>query len=508
MEIKKEFIEKYKEWQKDPIAFISFIWKISPQPVKAEYHSHVSTLIAEKDYSSINAEHFEKFIKGKHITWQQWLVLLAVKDAVNKQGRNKISIASGHGIGKSTVIAQLILWYLFCFKDAQIPCTAPTAEQMHDILWKELHAWWKKMPEEIQGLYEWSNGYMRITESPNTWFARAKTARKENPEALAGVHGDFVMVIADEASGVPDEIFNTAEGAMTGPNVIVILISNPTRLIGYFYDTHHSDSNAWVNMRFSSNDSPIVDDGYTDRIIEKHGRDSDEYSIRVLGEFPKADAIDDAGYVPLILEEDIKQINGMEFVGDIVMGLDPAGEGRDETIWLARDRFKARIIATEKISNSKSIAQKTLTLMQFYNIRPENIYVDSFGIGANVSQEMAIEGFRINPINTGDKAYDQNRYTNLRAESFWKAKEWIRTGGEFIRDDRWKELLYIRYRNNLGGRLQIMPKGDMKKKLGKSPDVPDALSMTFIAPAKQFINREIRRSQKSRMSSTRRFKMA
>ena len=472
------------------------MWNLIPQPIKTEYLEEVNELIRTSDFDKIRPLHFQDFSKGKHITWQQWLMLLAIERDLKNGKRNiKLSVSSGHGVGKSVTLAWLILWFLFCYMDAQVPTTAPTAEQMHDILWKELANWWKKMPEQIMNLYDYSSSYMRIKERPETWFARAKTARKENPEALAGVHSDHVMVIADEASGVPDEIFNTAEGAMTGPFVIVVMISNPTRLIGYFYDSHHSDKNAWTTMQFSSKDSPIVDNAYIQRIIDKHAEDSDEYCIRVTGQFPKADAIDEAGYVPLLLESDIKNVEDSPFLGDVLMGIDPAGEGRDETIWVARDHYKAKVVYREKISNEKSIAQKTLTLMDFYGVRDPNVYVDNFGIGANVAQEMAIEGHRINGINVGMKAYDE-RYTNLRAEAYWKLKEWLRTGGELVRNEGWKELLFIRYRNQLGGKLQIMPKIDMKKKLGKSPDVPDALSLTFIKPATGYIKREMRKIRK------------
>lgn len=490
-----------------PIFFIEKMWKLTPQPLKEEFREEVYNHINDGNYDLIVSRHFEEFIKGSHITWQQWLILIAIERAHLKKGKNKISISSGHGIGKSNVLAMLILWYLFCFKDSQIPCTAPTAEQMHDILWKELAAMHKRMPKAIQDKYEWSANYMRIIESPETWFARAKTARKENPEALAGVHGDYVMFVVDEASGVPEEIFNTAEGAMTGENVIVIMISNPTRLIGYFYDSHNNDKNAWANMRFSSKDSPIVNNDYITRIIDKHGEESDEYKIRVLGQFPEADAIDDKGYVPLFLENDIRQIADMDFVGDVLLGIDPAGQGRDETVWVLRDRFKAKVICKEKLSNPKSIAEKTLTLMSYYKIRSENIYVDNFGVGANIAQEMAIEGYRINGINVGDKAFD-DRYVNLRAEAYWKIKEWVRTGGEFIQHDGWKELLYIRYRNQLGGRLQIMPKIDMKKNLGRSPDHSDALSLTFIRPAKAYINKELLKIKRNKIKQHSRLRMA
>lgn len=97
----------------------------------------------------------------------------------------RISIRAGHGIGKSTAFAWLIIWFLFSFYNAQVPCTAPTSDQMHDVLWKEVKKWLDIMPDDFSRLFDWSNGYIRIVESPETWFARAKTARKESPEALA-----------------------------------------------------------------------------------------------------------------------------------------------------------------------------------------------------------------------------------------------------------------------------------------------------------------------------------
>jgi len=229
----KNDIELYKRFQQSPILFIEKMWKMTP----------------ERDN--------KKFIKGKNITWQQHDILLAVEEALHGD-KKRISIRSGHGVGKSAVLSWLIIWYLFCFKDAQIPCTAPTSDQMHDVLWKEVAKWLDKLPAVIKEKYDWSANYVRIKESPETWFARAKTARKEKPEALAGIHGDFVLFLIDEASGVPQEIFNTAEGALTEDNIIVIMISNPTRLIGYFYDSHHNDKDNWHTLNFSSIDSPIV----------------------------------------------------------------------------------------------------------------------------------------------------------------------------------------------------------------------------------------------------------
>lgn len=454
-EITKADVEIYTRFRKDPLYFIEKMWGLYPQ------------------------EKGQEFIKGKHITWQQVKIIKSVQSSL-QGGKRRISVASGHGIGKTACLSWLIIWYLFTSKNAQIPCTAPTSEQMHDVLWKELSLWLKRLPKEIEELFDWTTGYLRVKEAPTTWFARAKTARKEAPEALAGVHGDYVMFVIDEASGVPEEIFNTAEGALTGENVIVLMISNPTRLNGYFYDSHHKDKHNWATFQFNSEESPIVDNEFVNRIIEKHGIDSDEYRIRVQGLFPQEDAIDDKGFVPLLLEKDLNFCSIADFVGIPRMGIDPAGEGRDSTIWVVRDNFKAQIVAKEKISDSKTIAQKTLTLLDYYNIDQSNVWVDNFGIGANVAMEILVGGKRINPINVGERPEDTETYLNLRAEMYWKLRKWLIAGGQLVGDlEKWEQLLTIRYKRNLAGKLQIMSKDEMRREGIKSPDIADALMLTF-----------------------------
>ena len=424
-----------------------------------------------------------EFVKGKHVTWQQAEILLAIEKALNKQASNRISISSGHGIGKSCAISWILLWFLFTRQYAQIACTAPTSEQLHDVLWKEVKVWLHRMPKRIQEMYEWSNGYVRIKDSPETWFARARTARKENPEALAGVHGEHVLFLVDEASGVPEEIFRTAEGALTGENVLVIMISNYTRLIGYFHDSHTRDKHSWQQFQFNSEDSPIVDKAFVDRIEDLHGKDSDEYRVRVQGLPPKEDAVDEKGYVPLFAQKDITLCSDNEFIGSKKMGVDPSGEGRDTTEWVVRDEFKAKIVCSEKVSTPKSIAQKTATLMKHFDIQANEVYIDNFGVGANVGQELGLIGRRVNAVNVGERPEsedDHKRYLNNRAMIAWRLKDWIRNGGEFVSSERWNELLTIRYRAELSGKMKLMGKEEMKKAGYASPNVYDALVLTFL----------------------------
>jgi len=452
-------VEIYKKWQKSPRAFVCDMWGLS----------------VERDNT--------KFVKGKHITWQQDDILQAVENAINNKAFRRIAVKSGHGIGKSTTLAWLILWFLFCYLDAQIPCTAPTENQMYDVLWKELAKWLKMMPEQIQGLYEWSNTYIRIRERPETWFARAKTARKEAPEALAGVHGDFVMFVIDEASGVPEEIFNTAEGALTNKDILVLMISNPTRLIGYFYEAFHKDGKNWQQLGFSSNESPVVDKEFVQRIAEKHGENSDEYKIRVMGDFPSEEGIDEKGFVNLFTSDEIKFTQDQKFV-KTRMGIDPSGEGQDETAWAVRDDFKGGIVGTERTSNPKSIAEKTLTLMEKYVTNQNDVTIDNFGVGANVAQEIALTpfGYRVNGLNVGEQAKEA-LYLNIRAEAYYAIKAWFRKGGSLVdNEDNHKlkdELLTVKFKRNLQGKIQIMSKLEMSKLGIPSPNKADAFMLTF-----------------------------
>lgn len=438
------------------------------------------------------------FMKGKNITPQQLEILEAMKNAVNNNGKRRISVRSGHGVGKSATMSWILLWFLFTRKDAQIACTAPTTSQMHDVLWKECAKWIQRMPSELQSVYEWTTNYIRIVDNPKVWFARAKTGRKESPEALAGVHGDHVLFLCDEASGIPDEVFNTAEWALTDRNSFVVMISNPTRLEWYFYDSFHSDSDYRENLHFSSEDSPIVDKSYVQRIVDKHGVESDEYKIRVLGDFPDADMMDDGGWVRLIDPDKLHfTFNSNAGIWPKVLGVDPAGEWKDETLWVVRTNDKAQVVAREKISNPKGIAQKTATLAVELDIPGERIIYDNFGVWANVGIELAMMGTRARGINVGKKE-PSDRYINLRARLSWDLREWLYKWWQLVNKSKRDDLKMMRYKRALSGLLQMMSKKELRKNFGRSPDTFDALMLTFMCDidTRKIENRQKRKQRR------------
>jgi len=506
----------YNEMEKSSLYFVKQVWGLTPQKLKPEFKQQFLDGLKLKDKEwdkftiKVRPEWFLPFEEGKNITWQQALILFGVDKAIRGDIPLRISIVSGHGIGKSMTLSLLILWFLFVHPEAQVACTSPGKEQLYDVLWKEIKKWIDRAYPSIGQMYEWESSHIRMKESPMTWFARAKTASKENTEALAGVHADWVMMAIDEASGVDEAIFETMEGSLTSGNILVFLISNGTRANGYFYDTHHKDNARWQNYTFSSLDSSRVDKKYVTSIVEKYGVDSIQYAIRVLGQFPKEDGMDDSGYVPLINEQHIHTQpdfgSSLTFSEDSILGVDPAGEGDDKTSWIIRDNFKAKKLCEEQKSTSKTIAEKTMTLMLEYGIKPHNVIVDAFGTGMDVGKEIALASrgtINVTTVNTGDKCEserDRDVYLNKRAMCFYEAKKWLQAGGELVENGNFKEeLLGIRYKRNLAGLIQVMPKLEMKKRYGlKSPNDADAFSLTFLVPDGSYDPMEKERVEENR----------
>lgn len=462
--------------------FIQDIWKLTPQPVKLEFEERVNQLIKEGKFNEVKKEYFQEFEKGKHVTWQQYLILKAVEKGLAKQAPLKISVVSGHGIGKDATLSWLILWYLFCHLNAQVGATAPTSDLLSDVLWKEIRIWLDKMPKEISDLYEWQADYIRIKEKRETWFARARTAKKETPEAIAGLHGDYVMIAVDEASGVFEEVYKSAGGSLTGENTLVILIGNGIRNLGYFYNTHHDSSDLWQTLQFDSEDSPIVDLKYIEDIENQYGRESDEFKIRVKGKFPTSEQMDESGWIPLVTDRDIRQVSeNIPFIGRKYMGIDPSGEGDDTTRWVIRDRFQAKVVATENISNDKSIARKTYDLIKQFELDPKDITIGNFGVGADVKAELMLldHKMQINTVNEGEKPNDTTRFLNVRMELAQRGRDWLVRGGALVGDEFKRDVLGYFYKHNINGKKQLMDKPNLKKRLGRSPDRGDAFLLSF-----------------------------
>ena len=482
--------DAYAALQQSPILCVEVMWGLTPQPLKAEFKQEAQEAIEDCNWKAFRKRWFQPFKKGEHMTWQQWVILLALEAGIQGRAPKRISVRSGHGIGKDCTLAWIILWFLFCHVDAQVPCTAPTAPQLDDILWKEITKWHHRMPEEIAAKYDIKSEYIRMVERPKTWFARARTARKEQPEALAGTHGEWVLYVSDEASGVPDEIYRTAEGAMTGQNPFFIMISNPTRLDGYFYESHNENKEQWQCLAFNGEDSPMVDREYVERIENQHGRDSDEFRKRVLGDFPQKD-IEMDGWIPILSKEEIDlalMSEGVKHAGTKAMGGDVAeGTGGDESVITQRSMNLAEVLFASNSIDNMEMAGEIIINQDEEGIQPENTAIDKIGVGNGTYRRLLEQKRNVQGINVSEEAEDSKMFVNKKAEGYWRFRSWVKNGGKLKSSkdadgkERWYQLTQVRYKTaDSSGKIMIMPKDMMRRKGIGSPDAAESCMLTFL----------------------------
>lgn len=425
-------------------------------------------------------------------TWQQTVELEAYDRGINTfdqdsydPKKRRITIRSGHGIGKTSFASVIAIHFLFCFYYAQIGATANTDTQLKEIFLKEFYWWKKRLPEEIQDQLEELDDKIRVKGTKN-WFLRARVAGKDNPEALAGLHGDHVLLFPDEASGIWDKVFEVMQGALTGENWLVIMTSNPTRTEGYFYNSHKkSNRNEWTQLHFDSRDSPIVKDTFVQGIINDYGENSDEFKIRVAGDFANEGEMDDKGWIPLFANMNILfEEAGTQIIRGGVIGVDPAGQGKDRSIIAIRDEIYLKEVLNESTSSEQDLARKIETVTEAYGANLNDVGIDAFGIGAKVINHIHTKINEMPNAILADKPREEvkDQFNSYKSELAWKFRKWVASGGIIVTNNQkeWlREMSLIKYKRDLQGRIRLMSKVEFKKEHGFSPDRFDACCYTF-----------------------------
>ena len=313
------------------------------------------------------------------VTPQDWQ--REVMSAVAK-GQRRCSIRSGHGVGKSSCASWLMIWFLLTRYPVKVVVTAPTASQLFDALFAECKRWIKELPTPIKSLLEMKSDRIELGSSPTEAFISARTSRSESPESLAGVHADHVLLVVDEASGVPESVFEAAYGSMSGKDATTILLGNPTRSSGYFYETHTRLRDSWWTKQVSCLDSPLVSPDFIAEMELKYGADSNAMRVRVLGEFPLAedDTLISLHAVEQASKRKVEQPEGTP----VVWGLDVARYGDDASVLCIRQgRHLIELHSWKKLSLME-LSGRVLDLLNSADEPPEEILVDSIGLGAGV----------------------------------------------------------------------------------------------------------------------------
>lgn len=398
----------------------------------------------------------------------------------NIANHNRLSVRSGHAVGKTTFLAWTILWFLLTRPDVKIACTANSASQLEQILWSEIQKWHKRMPVGFQNELEFRTDKITIKNAPES-FCVARTSRRENPEALQGFHSPNMLFIIDEASGVPDIIFEVAQGAMSTHNAKTVMVGNPNRASGFFYDAFNRNAESWKTMTVSCADANTVDPNYIEEMKRQYGEDSNVYRVRVLGLPPTTDdnAIMGRTLVESAIGRDVEPTNVMP-----VWGIDIARMGADRCALCKR---KGNII-TEPIRHwgGKDLMETVGLIMAEYESvpykdRPSEILIDSIGLGAGVVDRLVELDLPARGINVAESSSMSDRYMRLRDELWFKCREWLEQKDCLIpdQDELVNELTAVQYEILSSGKFKVESKEQMKKRGYRSPDIADALMLTF-----------------------------
>lgn len=394
---------------------------------------------------------------------------------------DRISVRSGHGVGKGALLSWLILWGLLTHDDIKIPVAANTQKQLRDNNWPEINKWAKLLPAELQSQIEVQAERVFIKVAKESAFAVARTASKENPEALQGLRGTKTLYLIDEASGIDDIIFEVAQGSLSSPGAKAILFSNPTRNSGFFFDTHNKLRGRWKTFVVNSEDVPRAR-GHIEDIIAAYGKGSNKYRVRVLGEFPTAD---DETVIPLELMEAARFRDVLVPHVYPVWGVDVARFGDDSTA-LCRRKGNKLMQPIQEWMGKDNVQVAGLIKAEFEachpDERPVEILIDVIGLGAGVVDILYHQGLPVTGVNVGESPSANDKYMRLRDELWFKAREWFQKRDVIFNDEATiAELAGPTYDYHMNGRLVVESKKDMKKRGVRSPNRADAFILTLAA---------------------------
>jgi hypothetical protein len=304
---------------------------------------------------------------------------------------------------------------------------------------------------------------------------------------LQGFHSENLLFVIDEASGVPDVVFEVGQGALSTEGAKVVMTGNPTRASGYFYDAFTRNQKRWWRRKVSCHDADTVDKGFLEEMAAQYGDGSNQYRVRVLGDFPAGD--DDALIARHLIEAAKSRLVEQSQTAPVVWGLDVARFGDDASA-LAKRKGNS-LIEPVRVWRGKDLMETCGVIKMEWDItpgsmRPIEIMVDVIGLGAGVVDRLRELDLPVRGVNVAElPAIDGNRFQRLRDELWWRAREWFEARDCVVpNDDSFvDELCGPLYSVTSAGKIQIEPKSQMKRRLGRSPDKADAFCLTFAGVA-------------------------
>ncbi len=431
------------------------------------------------------------------------------------KGSDKVTVRSCHASGKTYVAGRIAVWFITAHRNAVVLTTAPSFRQVEDQLWREIRL--------AQGRNPFSVSTLNLTDlsvsAEDKWFALGLSTN--DPQRFQGFHADYLLLIADEAPGIEDHIFEAVESVLTSAHSKRLYLGNPTRRDGEFYRSHHNDGfkklhiSAFQTPNFSAfhiaeNDIAngqwqkkitgplpypgLITPAWVAERYKAWGPESLLYQVKVLGEFPEQ--AEDA-FVPLHLvtsaqskfqnEKGKGEEKGKED-GPWELGVDPARFGSDASAFCLRNGMRIEMIRKRAKIDEMAVVGEVVSIAR-EQPKLAAIKVDEGGVGAGVLdrlKELQREGklrgdIAIIGINSSKAARDSQRYERVKDELWGNVKDALRLGELALPpdDELALQLTARRFKFNSNGQYVLERKDDYKARVGTSPDKADALALAL-----------------------------
>lgn len=440
----------------------------------------------------------------------------------------RIAIRSCHASAKTHTMGSAALWYLSAYPGSLVLATGPTFRQVQENTWKELTKAYQSAPVPLGGHYRKD---CRLQIGPGWGVIGFAT---DNPINWSGFHAERILLIVDEASGIDEGQMEAMEGLRSAGSVTQVLLSQPTRTSGTFYNAFHGRRDGWCCISISAFQTPnfqpevlsqwlgrevVFGDGWSPIQMAQHlqglwhaagkpqgftwpvpylvnpawacqlaedygGVESDSYLVRVLGEFPTGDP---HAVISLHDFESACRRAG-ETTDAAVMGVDVARFGNDDSVIMVRRGPTVVKVEVHHGQDTHEIAGLCSKLAAEMGV--VDINVDVIGVGSGVADSLRrMTRARVHDVNVGAKpgrTEDQERFENARAQHYWGLRERFESNeinlgmiDPKLLDRLSPELIGVRYEHTAAGKIKIESKDDFKKRLNRSPDMGDALMLTF-----------------------------
>lgn len=450
--------------------------------------------------------------------WHKQVEMLeAVRDHL------RVAVRTGHKIGKSRSAAALASWFYDSFVNARVIMTSTTDHQVNNILWRELRMLRAEMGVCVEckaAKYRGPKPCPHSAVSPGELAERARTGLKApdfrevvgftaaEPEAVAGISGPNMLYIVDEASGVPDEIYEAIEGNRAG-GARIVLFGNPTRNEGEFYDAFYDDRKRAVykGITISSEETPNVveqrDDvvpglatyAWVEEKKKEWGEDSAAYMVRVKG----LHATKEEGRIFSLhtIGQAEQRWDVVPAEGFLQLGIDPAGPtgSGDDSGFSVRRGYKQLALRRRIGLTAEAHLVEALSLIAEFRELPDEIplvMLDSEGqVGAKVFGYMQAfaeqnpRAFKLGCVRASDRATREPMiYDKQRDALVSNFEGWIKDGGALVTDSLLAHEMhqYEYFRAASNGRYKVTPKDVIRKRIGRSPDSFDATTLSVWVP--------------------------